>query len=148
MSTKSKTNEKPLTTREQTAITTRQIIDFLWDEEGILVTRNNVLPVPVVRNGAHVGYRPGSTSGRPDIEGILPLVRWIIGVPLLIEIKTGKDKLSDIQVAYLSQASAAGGVALVVKDFDDFKKKWRNVRQRFHSLGFPLTYPQKTPIIP
>lgn len=45
----------------------------------------------------------------------------------MVEIKTGKDRLSDIQQAYLSQASAAGAVVVVAKDFEDFSRQWKDL---------------------
>jgi hypothetical protein len=118
---------KPLTTRQLTANTTTRIADHQF-VEGTLGQRTNTLPVPVVRNGVQVGFRPGSRSGRPDYEGIYPIIRTGLGVPVLIEVKTGRDKLRDIQVSYLSQAAAIGAVVLVVKDFEDYLEKWANVR--------------------
>ena len=126
-----KANE--LTNREVTAQATRDILDLLF-ADGVLASRNNTLPVPLVREGVHVGFRPGSRSGRPDIEGIYPAFGGVVGVSILIEIKTGPDKLRDIQESYLAQASRLGAIVMVVKDVDDFKKKWLNVRDMFHLL--------------
>ena len=97
-------------------------MDFLTNK-GVIISRTNSLPIPVVRMGVHAGFRPGSRAGRPDLEGILPPR----GRALCIEIKTGKDRLSDIQKAYLDQCSKAGALVLVVKDFDDFFAQWNNL---------------------
>jgi hypothetical protein len=109
-------------TRDVTAATIRRILDFLFDHR-VLAQRNNVLPIPVVRERAVVGFRPGSRSGLPDIEGILPPC----GRSLLVEVKTGNDRLREDQQAYFAQAAAAGAVVLVVKDFYDFLVQWDQV---------------------
>lgn len=111
---------KELNARQQTAATIGRILDFFYDKR-IPASRTNTLGVPVVRMGAITGFRPGSRPGRPDIEGILPPR----GVAILVEVKTGKDRLRPAQEAYFKEAAAAGAMVLVVKDFDDFMKQWK-----------------------
>ena len=97
--------------------TTKSILNFLF-AAGIFSWRQNVLPIPIVGGG----FRPGGKSGQPDIVGILPNHGKYLGV----EIKSGKDKLSDVQIGFHKQARNAGALILVVKDFQDFLIQWNN----------------------
>jgi len=99
--------------------TTVLILDFLLQKH-ILAWRHNTLPVPIVREGIHIGYRPAVKVGLPDIMGIIPPSGRFLG----IEIKTGKDRLRPEQKAFLLQAIACGGLCFVVKDYEDFVKKF------------------------
>jgi hypothetical protein len=94
--------------------------------------RSNVLPVPVVRDGQVTGFRPGSKPGVPDICGIIPAgllagggLRY--GNAFFCEVKTGRDKLRPVQVAFIADAERAGAVVLVVKDFEDFLMQWKGL---------------------
>lgn len=106
----------------QTNATTSRILDFLF-RGGIFSWRNNAAPIPVSRAGAVVGFRSGGKSGRPDIEGILSPAGRYLG----IEVKTGKDRLSAVQVGFHDTARKAGAVILVVKDFEDFVSQWEKL---------------------
>jgi hypothetical protein len=109
---KTKTNE-----------TTREILGFLFTE-GVFAWRENVLPVPVVRAGAVTSFRSGSKAGKPDIMGILPHV----GRTICCEIKTGKDRLRPEQVGFLETARKMGALVMVVKDYEDFLRRWREYK--------------------
>lgn len=56
----------------------------------------------------------GSTRGASDLNCI------INGLSVQIEIKVGKDKLSEAQIKQRDSVQAAGGIYIVVKNFDDF----------------------------
>ena len=99
--------------------TTSHILDFLFRER-IFSWRQNTSGVPLFRDGILTGFRPGGKVGQPDIVGILHPTGTYLG----IEIKSGKDRLSEGQVAFHKQARDAGGVVLVVRDFDDFISQW------------------------
>ena len=92
---------------------TKQILEYLF-REGAFVWRNNSLPVPITVNGRVVGYRPGSKSGVPDIVGCYK-GRW-----LGIEVKTSKDRLSDVQRAFIANMKRVGGLVYVAHDFESF----------------------------
>lgn len=47
-----------------------------------------------------------------------------IGVPVMIEIKVGRDKQSDAQIEYQRRIEKAGGVYLIAKSFDTFKHQY------------------------
>src|SRR6185436_6043614 len=104
----------------QTNETTTLILDFLLHRK-ILAWRQNVLPIPITRQGQLVGYRPGSKAGLPDILAILPPS----GRTLLIEVKTGKDQLRPVQIAFLEQSRSCGAMVLMVKDYDDLLAQFK-----------------------
>jgi hypothetical protein len=60
-------------------------------------------------------WLPGLNTGLPDI--IIILKGRFIGV----EVKTGKDRQSDIQKATQEKIEKAGGVYLIVKDYEQFQ---------------------------
>lgn len=128
MGKKSKTNE-----------TTGAILEYLYSV-GVYAWRQNVLPVPILREGQVLGFRSGGPSGLPDIIGIVPCVLpaggvgsgdRLFGLFLGVEIKTGKDRLRPAQIGFHSSARGAGAVILVVKDFDDFMVQWGEVVEEF-----------------
>lgn len=102
--------------------TTTTILNFLF-RAGIFCWRQNVAPIPIQREGIITGFRSGGKSGQPDIVGVLPPKGKYLG----IEIKTGKDKLSDVQIAFHKQARDAGALILVVKDYEDFLQQWGQI---------------------
>ncbi len=64
--------------------------------------------------------------------GIIPagLLRGggnIYGVPMYIEVKTGRDTLRPEQVGFLKTAAKMGAITLIVKDFQDFKAQWQSL---------------------
>jgi len=46
------------------------------------------------------------------------------GQLIAIEIKIGKDRLSDEQTGFLENVKACGGKIFVAKTFEDFEKWW------------------------
>lgn len=108
--------------------TTNAILDFLFRNR-VFAWRQNSGGIPLFREGILTGFRPGGKAGQPDIVGILPSMgRHLGGTYLGIEIKTGKDRLSEGQVAFHSQARKAGALILVVKSFEDFLTQWNELR--------------------
>ena len=105
--------------KSQTNETTNAILDFLF-RNGIFCFRQNSGGIPLFRDGILTGFRPGGKIGQPDIVGILPPNGKYLG----IEIKTGKDKCSEVQLAFHSTARKLGAICLVVKDFPDFLNQW------------------------
>lgn len=105
--------------QSQTNETTQKILDFLIVNR-ILAYRNHTSGVPITKGGVQIGWRPSSKVGRPDIEGIIPP----LGRALLIEVKTGRDHLSEIQEAHLQAARSQGALVMVVKTYDDFIAQW------------------------
>lgn len=112
----------------QTNATTNDILKFLFSAH-VWVWRQNVLPIPVERDGQIVSFRPGSKVGLPDImgsigPGLLTGSGRVYGVPCYIEVKTGRDKLRPEQIGFQSNARDFGCVHMVVKDYADFLRQW------------------------
>lgn len=99
--------------------TTRLILNFLF-EKGIFAFRQNTVGIPDPRGF----FRPAAKKGVADILGCLPPT----GRMVACEIKTGKDHLSPEQIGFLANIKRMGGIALVVKDFDDFLLQWQNLK--------------------
>jgi hypothetical protein len=87
--------------------TTRAILFYLASR-GAFVWRQNTGAVVSEYNGKKRLIRYG-TPGAPDVEGVLPDGRYI-GV----EIKVGRDKLRDVQIAFHEEVRQRGGVIAVV----------------------------------
>lgn len=116
--------EKAAITREQTARLTRDICDYLI-LEGHKAWRQNVLPVPLSGGG----FRSGSKAGQPDVVGILCDPGGRGGCYFGIEVKTGRDKLRDVQKAFHFEARKLGAIILVVKTFEDFFVQWMTLKK-------------------
>jgi hypothetical protein len=114
---------KELTNREKTAETIRLVLKFLFQQR-ILAWRQNVMGMPIRKDGMIVGYKGSGKTGLPDIMGIMPPN----GRQLLIEVKTGKDKLRPEQEAFLEQSRKYGAIVLIIKDFEDFMEQWNGFR--------------------
>ncbi len=78
--------------------------------KGAYVARVNT--TGIIRKGKFT--KGGGTVGASDLNAI------INGRSVQIEIKAGKDKLSEAQIKQGEKIKAAGGVYLVVKDFESF----------------------------
>lgn len=107
--------------------TTQRILTFLF-YEGVFAWRNNTVGIPIRRGGSIVGFRPSGKTGVSDILGVFSVMGR--GLFLAIEVKTGKDRLSDAQQGFIQTVRNLGGVALVVKDFNDFIKQWEQLKQK------------------
>ena len=113
--------------KSATNTTTGNILKFLF-ENGVSARRQNVLPIPIHRNGVLAGFRSGGRSGLPDIMGHFhPRVYPPYGRGLCIEVKTGKDRLRPEQIGFLKESSDFGDVVMIVKDFNDFLEQWNKL---------------------
>lgn len=99
--------------------TTNAILKFFFDS-GIYSFRLNTMGVPL--SGGR-GFRPAPKTGLPDILAVFPPTGKFLGV----EVKTGKDRLSDSQIGTHINVRRMGGVVLVVKDLDDFLRQWKEL---------------------
>ena len=68
------------------------------------------------RNGRWT--RSGSTPGSADISAT------VRGMSVKIEVKFGRDRMSDKQIRYAEQIRAAGGIYWSVSRFDEFVEFW------------------------
>lgn len=94
--------------------TTRNILNYLFSK-GIFAWREDTTGLFDPRIGR---FRPAAKTGKPDIMAILPGGKF-----LGIEVKTGVDKLRPEQVGFIANTEKMGAKVLVVKDFDDFLDK-------------------------
>ena len=93
---------------------TNQIIDFIYRQGGFAWRASSV----GVYDSKAQSYRTAPKKGVSDI-----LACWK-GRLIAIEIKIGKDRLSDEQIGFIKNIEHAGGIAFVLKDFDDFLLQW------------------------
>lgn len=59
-------------------------------------------------------------------KGVADVLACFKGHLIAVEIKIGKDRLSGEQEGFLKNIQHAGGIAIVAKNFDDFKISWHN----------------------
>lgn len=87
------------------------------------------------RNGNHAVFsrkrnafmkNPTTMLGVSDIIGI----QKHTGRFIAIEIKIGKDSLSEAQKLFISDVIAFGGIAFVAKNFEDFEQKIKLVLEK------------------
>lgn len=67
--------------------------------------------------------KSGMKKGFEDVDGILPLelgVRSRIGLKVAIEVKVGRDRMSDEQKERQREVESAGGIYVVFKEPDQF----------------------------
>ena len=93
---------------------TKAITDYL-NLNGFIVWRQNTVGI-FDRKKNVFRKNPALRTGIPDIIGYRKSDARFIG----IEIKTGTDRLTEKQLAFLKSLKQAGGIALVVSSFDEF----------------------------
>jgi penicillin-binding protein-related factor A (putative recombinase) len=93
---------------------TNQIIDFIYRNGGYAWRASST---GVYDPKGH-SYRTSSKTGVSDILGLYK------GHFIAVEVKIGKDKLSDVQEGFLVNIDKYGGVTFVVHDFDSFVESW------------------------
>ena len=99
---------KPISDKDANSLTA-SIIRFI-DACGGLSSRVNNMGV--YRNGRWT--KSSMRKGFPDIQGVYA------GKCIYIEVKYGKDKLSEDQKNFLNEAHKCGAKCYVAKNFDDF----------------------------
>lgn len=99
--------------------TTKAIIRHLTFS-GFKAWRNNTVGIwdPVKKV---FRKNPHQLNGVPDIIGFSRRTGKFIAV----EVKTGRDSASNAQRLFLSELSKAGGIAMMVKDYDDFVQQFK-----------------------
>lgn len=93
---------------------TNQIIDFVYRRGGYAWRASSV----GVYDSKMQSFRTAAKKGVSDVLAVHK--SWLIAV----EIKIGTDRLSDEQEGFMRNVNHAGGVTMVAKDFEDFKKQW------------------------
>lgn len=93
---------------------TNQILDHLY-KHGAYGWKATTTGVYDTKKG---NFRAASKKGVADILGCHK------GILLAIEIKIGKDRLSDEQEGFLKNIAYHGGKSVVAKDFESFYRWW------------------------
>lgn len=100
---------------------TKCIVEFLnhsgWQAERISNMGRWVVDKHHIKGGYYI--KGSGTNGTADISAT------IYGRSVKIEVKIGKDVQSDAQKKYQKEIENAGGVYIIVKNFDDFIE-WYN----------------------
>lgn len=92
---------------------TSDILAYLFTQ-GCFAWRQNTQGTYDAKKGI---YRPAAKVGVPDILSVGPLNGVLRG----IEVKIGRDTLSDVQEGFKASLEAVGGYYIIAKDFDSFK---------------------------
>jgi hypothetical protein len=93
---------------------TKMITDYIKFSGGFANRINNM----GVYDSKLKRYRKSNTKkGTPDVDAI------IAGLSVKIEVKIGKDKLSEDQINVKKQIENSGGVWLLAKDFPSIKQE-------------------------
>ena len=100
--------------------TTNAIMDFL-NLNGHVAWRNNTLGV---FDPAKKIFRKGPRSARGTGDIICCLKH---GLYLEVEIKTGKDRLSEFQKEHRAKILAVNGLHIIAKDFDHFRLQFESI---------------------
>jgi hypothetical protein len=96
------------------------IHDFIFHQGGYV---NRISTVGMMRKiNGEMRYTKGNTNkGAPDLRFLFQ------GKSGDVEIKIGKDRLSEAQEREIERIQAAGGLAFVAKDFPSFLNWWKEV---------------------
>ena len=74
------------------------------------------------------------TNGTADISSTIPIKTKsgaVIGLSLKIEVKIGKDKMSEAQLKYKNDIEKVGGRYMIAKDFDSFLIEFRELYKTY-----------------
>lgn len=101
---------------------TSDIMDYLL-EKNCAVARINTTGIYDEKLGRY--RKSGSTNGVEDINCTYPLnVKGItIGLTIAIEVKIGKDVMSDDQKKRKQRIELAGGIYIIAKEMEQFKNE-------------------------
>jgi hypothetical protein len=99
---------------------TSDIMDYLL-EKNCAAARINTTGIYDEKLGRY--RKSGSTNGVEDVTCTYPLdvKGTTIGLTIAIEIKIGKDKMSDDQKKRKQRIELAGGIYIVAKEMEQFK---------------------------
>jgi hypothetical protein len=65
---------------------------------------------------------PGKYTPTTGVKGSADISCTIKGRSIKLEVKYGKDRMSEAQKEYAERTVAAGGIYYVARDFDSFKE--------------------------
>ena len=93
---------------------TNQIIDHIYRAGGYAWRSTSV----GVFDTKRMHFRASAKKGVSDV------LACFRGELIAIEIKIGKDRLSDEQEGFMRNIQAAGGSAVIARTFEQFKEEW------------------------
>ena len=104
---------------------TSDIMDYLF-YLGCATARINTTGIYDEKLGRY--RKSGSTNGVEDINCTYPLdvKGTTVGLTVAIEVKIGKDKMSDDQIKRKQRIELAGGIYIVAKEMKQFKIDLQN----------------------
>ena len=70
----------------------------------------------------HLSFRAREKCGWPDLVFALPQGDDRPGIPMAVELKTARGRLSDDQVKVLTRMQANGWCVRIIRSFEDFKR--------------------------
>ena len=100
---------------------TNKIIDFIYHQGGYAWRASSV----GVYDQQRRAYRTAAKKGVSDVLSCFK------GRLVAIEIKIGADRLSAEQEGFILNINHAAGLALVVKNFEDFMVEWVDKTKNF-----------------
>ena len=93
---------------------TNQIIDHIYRAGGYAWRASSV----GVFDTKKMYFRASAKKGVADVLSVYK------GILIAVEIKIGKDRLSDEQEGFMANIRNAGGRAFVATEFEQFKEEW------------------------
>jgi hypothetical protein len=75
-------------------------------------------------------FIPGTgTAGTADIHAKIKPTVLRFAIPVMIEVKFGNDRQSEVQKKYQAKTEASGAIYIIVKTFEDFHSKYLGIMQ-------------------
>lgn len=107
-------------------LTTEILLAISTEKLGV-AWRNNRIDAMALGRGGRQRRVSAGIDGQGDITGIARLADGAMGVRIELEVKVGKDRLSDKQIAFSRMVRDAGGIYIVCRTLDqtmhDLKKE-------------------------
>ena len=95
---------------------TNKIIDFIYRKGGYAYRSSST----GIYDTRRQQFRTSAKKGVSDVIGVYQ------GQFLAIEVKIGADSLRPEQEGFLKNITHHGGLSVVAKDYDEFKKWWKD----------------------
>lgn len=101
-------------------LTTALLIEIPERFEGARVWRNNRIDAMAVGSGGKLRRVSAGINGQGDITGILPIMVGFtkMGIRLEVEVKAGKDRVSESQLGFQGMIIDAGGIYIVARSVE------------------------------
>jgi hypothetical protein len=112
---------------------TKSIVGFL-NLSGHFAERINTMGTyrqgKKIQVGENTRQLPGKYTRTTGVKGSADIAATIKGRAVKIEVKYGKDRMSEAQKEYAERTEAAGGIYYVARDFDSFKEWYDKLIKR------------------